>query len=201
MTAGSNAGSDGAAEPIGDPNFGPPRWPGDTRPPFAPGNRMAEGASVTHGAWTGRKVEPIAARFRETFTATAPWATAPAFAGTVASWAHAEAQATLLRDWLDEHGIFDNEGEERPAVRTLDRVEGRLAKLRDQLGLNPQALGKLLATAATVARATDDHEGLAALHAEGARILASRAVGTLPASDSTRTDPAQIPAVIEEPTP
>jgi hypothetical protein len=64
----------------------------------------------------------------------------------VASWSWAEAQATVLRAWLDEHGLVDDEAQPRPAVRMLEGVEGRLAGLRAQLGLTPLALGKLLAT-------------------------------------------------------
>lgn len=155
----------------------PPR--GYTWAPFAPGHEL----STTHGARSDRKVQPLAEHYAGTLATTAPWVATPAFAGTVASWAWAEGQAHLLRAYVDEHGHFDAEGEERSAVRTLDRVEGRLAKLRDQLGLNPTALSKLLATAAATAQVTGDYASVAAIQAEGRRLLAARLVPDPPAPD------------------
>lgn len=139
-------------------------------PPFERGHTL----SLRHGAFSSRQVQPMADAFTAELRATAAWASSPAFRGTVESWAWAESQAHLLRKYLDDQGHLDAEGEELPAVRTLDRVEGRLAKLRDQLGLTPAALAKLLATAAAVATATGDHQSLPALQAEGRRILDSR---------------------------
>lgn len=139
-----------------------------------PGNDLA----LEHGAHSPRRVQPIADELHAQLVAEAPWTASTAFAGTVRSWAWAEGQAVLLRRWIDEHGLLDDEGEERSAARLLDRVEGRLSKLRDQLGLNPQALGRLLATAADVAHATGDTETLASLQAEGRKILDTREVTT-----------------------
>ncbi len=76
--------------------------------------------------------------------------------------------------WLDEQGMFDEDGEQRGASKMLDKVESRLAKLRDQLGLTPRSLGQLLATAAGVAAAMGDAASLEALQAEGRSILAAR---------------------------
>lgn len=153
---------------------GPPRWPGDRRGPWLPGNTVAHTAALTHGARSARELQPVAAVLAAELVASARWTASEAFATTVASWAYSEAQLLRLRGYLDEHGLLDDDGEERPAARLLDRVEGRLAKLRDQLGLTPAALGKLLATAASVAGATGDAESLTSLQAEGRRILASR---------------------------
>jgi hypothetical protein len=156
------------------PSIGRP-WP-----PFAPGNdigpRFDEGndAALTHGAWSARKVQPLADQLHASLERIAPWTTSEAFAGTVQSWAWAEGQASILRDYVDQHGHFDSDGVERPAVRTLDRIEVRLDKLRDALGLTPKALTKLLANAAELATATGNHEGLASVEAEGRRILAAR---------------------------
>jgi hypothetical protein len=97
---------------------------------------------------------------------------AGAFAGSVASWAHAEAQAYVLRQYLDEHGLVDGEGQPRPAAGLLERVEGRLAGLRAQLGLTPLALGKLLATLSQV-DAGKGEEGLEALRRAGAELRAA----------------------------
>ncbi len=161
---------------------------GYTWPPFEDGNT----AALTHGAWSPRTVQPIADEVFAHFVAVAPWVTSPAFEGTVRSLAWAEAQARLLRADIDAHGIYDDEGEERAAVRTLDRIEGRLAKLRDQLGLTPAALGKLLATAATVAAATGDAASVEALQAEGRALLDAR--GVLAASAPAAPLPATVDA-------
>lgn len=151
--------------------------------PFQPGHEL----SLKHGAWSPRTVRPIAEAVEAELGRVAPWTGADAFAGARASYAWAEAQAVQLRADLDEHGYVDEEGQERATVRSLDRIEGRLGRLRDALGLSPQALGKLLATAASVAGATGDAESLASLQAEGRRILASRL-----------TTPDDMPAAIGE---
>ncbi|MCU1451933.1 MAG: hypothetical protein JWN46_79 [Acidimicrobiales bacterium] len=143
---------------------------GYTWEPFVENND----AALVHGAWSRRRTAPIEAAALDHLAAAAPWTASDAFAGARASWAHAEAQAELLRADLDKHGMFDDEGEERAAVRSLDRVEGRLAKLREALGLTPRALGQLLATAASVATATGDAASLEALKAEGRKVLAAR---------------------------
>lgn len=141
--------------------------------PFAPGNEV----TLRHGAHSPRTIQPLAELFASSLLEVAPWAASPAFAGAVQSWAWAEAQAQVLRAWITEHDLVDvgEDGATEPAAfRMLDRVEGRLAKLREGLGLTPLSLGKLMAAAATVAAATGDTESLRALHDEGRRILASR---------------------------
>lgn len=139
-------------------------------PPFQPGHELR----LEHGARSTRRVTPIAERYAAALAEVAPWTASPAFTGTVRSWAWAEGQAELLRAFLDEHGHFDAEGQERGAVRTYDRVEGRLAKMRDQLGLTPASAMKVLQTAADLAATTGNDDGLRALQAEGARILEGR---------------------------
>lgn len=151
-------------------------------PPFERGNT----AALKHGAASPTLIQPLADAFVAQLQAVATWATLPPFAGTVESWAWAEGQAHLLRRYLEEHGHLDAEGEERPASRMLDRIEGRLSKLRDQLGLNPAALGKIVKDAAVVATATGDVQTLAALNAEGLRII--EAVRGQAATDQEGTD-------------
>lgn len=149
-------------------------------PPFEEGNE----AALVHGARSPRKVQPIADELHGHLLSVAPWCASPAFQGAARSWSWAEGQAHLLRAHVDEHGHFDEEGEERSAVRTLERVERRLIRLREGLGLTPAALGKLLSSAATLATATGDTASLDALRTEGARILASRLT-----HDETATEP------------
>jgi len=147
--------------------FGPGNQAGDQ---FRPGHEL----TTTHGATSSRRVAPIADALAAQLVEDAPWTGSPAFAGTAQSWAHAEAQAALLRVWLDEHGLLDEDGQESGAAKMYDRVETRLSRLRDQLGLTPRSLGQLLATAAGVATATGDEASLQALQAEGRAILSAR---------------------------
>jgi hypothetical protein len=102
----------------------------------------------------------------------APWTAAPTFERVVVSWAWAEAQAGVLRRWLDEHGVLDENGEQRPAATMLASVEGRLAGLRAQLGLTPLALARLLAMLGTV-DADRGEQGLEALRRAGAELRAA----------------------------
>lgn len=114
-------------------------------------------------------LQPISDQLAAGLAEVAPWTSAASFAGSVASWARGEAQAHVLRVWLDEHGQVDDEGQPRPAAGMLERVEGRLAGLRAQLGLTPLALGKLLATLSQV-DSERGQEGLEALRAAGAEL-------------------------------
>jgi hypothetical protein len=153
--------------PAGGLGHGGPRR-GYTWPPFTDGNT----AALQHGAKSPRMLQPVADRLAEGLGEVAPWTSAPVFAGSVASWAHAEAQAYLLRQYLDDHGLVDDEGQPRPASRMLEQVEGRLAGLRAQLGLTPLALGKLLATLSQV-DGDKGAEGLEALRRAGAELRAA----------------------------
>jgi len=117
-------------------------------------------------------LQPIADQLSAGLGELAPWASAASFQGTVASWAWAEAQAHVLRVYLDERGLADEEGQPRPAAGMLERVEGRLAGLRAQLGLTPLALAKLLASLSQV-DADKGQEGLEALRAAGAELRAA----------------------------
>lgn len=164
----------GSGIPAGGPGHGGSRR-GYTWPPFEPGNL----AALKHGAVSPRVLQPIADQLAAGLAAMAPWVSAAAFAGSVASWSWAEAQAVVLRRYLDETGLVDGDGQPRPAAGMLERVEGRLANLRAQLGLTPLALGKLLATLSQV-DGDKGAEGLEALRRAGAELRAAadrRAIG------------------------
>jgi hypothetical protein len=109
--------------------------------PYEPGNCDA----VTHGARSPRGVRPLAEALARDLMSVAPWCAQPAFDATVASWSHAEAQCVLLRAYVDEHGMLDAGGAPLPAGALLDRVEGRAARLRAELGLSPKGWAKLVA--------------------------------------------------------
>lgn len=137
-------------------------------PPFTDGNT----AALRHGAKSPRVLQPIADQLAAGLGGLAPWTSAPSFAGSAASWSWAEAQAVVLRAYLDEHGLVDEEGQPRPATRMLEQVEGRLAGLRGQLGLTPLSLGRLLATLSQV-DGDKGAEGLEALRRVGAELRAA----------------------------
>jgi hypothetical protein len=185
--------SDGRKAPVNTPASGIPaggpghgsargyRWE-----PFA----LENTAHLHHGARSARTVAPIADQLAEKLITDAPWTAASAFWHTIRAWAWAEAQASLLRAWLDEHGLVSEDGRPRAGTYELNRVENRLIRLRQELGLSPQSLGQLLARAASVARAVGDEQALAALEAEGRRILAARA-----AQDGSPLDGSSRPAL------
>lgn len=132
--------------------------------PFTDGN----GAALTHGAYSAGTVAPIADKLVAELTDLAPWAARPVFAAAVHAWAWAEAQAHLLRAWLDQVGPLDDEGEVRGFMEELHRAESRAASRRAELGLNPKAWAALVRD---MAQAGGDQDALDALKAEGRRIL------------------------------
>ena len=136
-----------------------------------PGRRSSRGtqAALKHGARSPRILTPIAEQLAAGLAQVAPWTSAASFQGTVASWSWAEAQAVVLRAYLDEHGLVDEDGQPRPAAAMLERAEGRLAGLRAQLGLTPLALGKLLSTLSQV-DGDKGEQGLEALRRAGAEL-------------------------------
>ena len=106
------------------------------RPPFAPGNTL----HLSHGAYSPRKVEPLARGFVEALLedATVPaYAKAPAYRAELWATARAEAQVQLLTEFLmtageqSEDGLGDLGDERiRAAYLLLHRAEGRAASGR-----------------------------------------------------------------------
>lgn len=141
---------------------------------FEPGNTAAE----KHGAWSERRWRPLADQLIREALEHAPWLTRPAFRLAVAAWARAEAQASLVDAWLDEHGLLTDDGTPRPANALADRLHGRAQALRGQLGLDPVSFARLLATFAGVPGGDD---ALDALRAEGRRLVEARSAA-LPAT-------------------
>jgi hypothetical protein len=143
--------------------------PGDARgyrwDPFEPGNE----AAVKHGARSPRKVAPIAERLRHELATSAPWTTGAAFAAVVHSWSQAEARCELLRNYLDEVGLLDDEGEPRPALKALNEAERAADRARQQLGLSPSAWASLYRTLTVGPDGSTD--SLAALRATGRQML------------------------------
>ncbi len=131
-------------------------------PPFEVGNQ----AAATHGALSERQIRPLADQLARDLIAVAPWCSQAAFAATVAAWAWSEAQSSLLRRYVDTHGLLGDDGVPIPACALLDRCEARAGRLRSELGLSPRSWAALAATLGSA-----DHEaaarGLDALRAVG----------------------------------
>jgi hypothetical protein len=158
---------------VGTPNRRGPDWQPSTRKwrDAWPGNDLA----VTHGAWSDAKVRPIAEDLERRLLSAAPWCAQDAFAPTVGAWSWAEGQASLLRAYVDEHGMLDADGLPRPACSLLHQVEVRAARLRSELGLSPNAWAKLVARLGSA-----DHEaagrGLEHLKSVGAELARTAAL-------------------------
>jgi hypothetical protein len=133
--------------------------------PFQPGHTV----TLKHGAHSPRVVGPLAESLRARLAETAPWTAAPAYEAAVGAWSWCEAQCQILRGWLDEHGLLNDEGAPRAASGRLDRLEVRAANLRAQLGLDPQSMVRLLGGLSSIDAASAE-DGLEALKSAGRNI-------------------------------
>jgi hypothetical protein len=130
--------------------------------PFEPGND----AALSHGAYSARRLQPLADELAAELVQVAPWCSQRAFAAAVASWAYAEAQLVVLREWLGERGMLDPDGVPWPAAAMLERVEARAARARSELGLSPSSWARLIARLGS-ADGASVAQGVAALQEAG----------------------------------
>lgn len=103
-----------------------------------PGNEIA----LRHGAWSPRKIDPLAAEMVEQFASDLDWLQ-PCDRPAVWAWARCEARVQLLAEWLADRGDLDDDGDVRPAADLLTRLETQAAGLRARLGLDPLARARL----------------------------------------------------------
>lgn len=149
------------------------RRSGDARgyswPQFEPQNT----AALKHGADSPGVVAPLAGRYVEWVVSVAPWTRGAAFAGTREDWAWTEAQCELIRRYLDAVALLDGEGEVRSAATYLERLARRAASLRNDLGLTPQSMVKLLGSLSALSGEGGGGvaDGIEALKATGLEIL------------------------------
>lgn len=118
------------------------------RPPFQPGHEL----SVQHGAYSPRKVDPLAAHLVEQVladTATA-YLRAAVWRPALWAWARAEAQVQLLTEYLAKAGKESGDGvgdlgldRVRSAYLLLHRAEARATTQRTRLGLDPLSAARL----------------------------------------------------------
>lgn len=149
--------------------------------PYEAGND----AATTHGAFSKRKVQPLADAIAEQAASAAPWTQQRVFAPTVQAWAWAEAQATLLRMYVDDRGMLDDDGQPLPALALLDRTEVRAARLRSELGFSPSSWARLIARLGSAKGEAVAH-GIAALQEVGREL--DRTMRALPGGGDDRTE-------------
>jgi hypothetical protein len=118
------------------------------RPPFPPGHEL----STHHGAYSPRKVEPLARELVDAVLAdpAAAHAHAPAYRYALWAWARAEAQVQLLTEYVIKrgeeagNGVGDLEQDRvRSAYLLLHRAEARATTQRTRLGLDPLSRARL----------------------------------------------------------
>jgi hypothetical protein len=124
-----------------------PDWYRPHRPPFATGHELA----TRHGAWSPRRVDPLAEGLVAVAVQTAGWLAEPTFGPAVWAWARAEARCQLLAEWLDEHGLLTEGGDPVPALDAATRLEKLALTHRQRLGLDPAARAGLEATLTSAA--------------------------------------------------
>lgn len=118
-------------------------WPDAER-----GNELA----VQHGAYSPRKVDPLAEHLVDLVLADpdVPYLRASAYRPALWAWARAEAQCQLLTEYLakaaeaTEDGIGElGDGRVHSAYLLLHRAETRATTGRTRLGLDPLSRAKL----------------------------------------------------------
>jgi hypothetical protein len=148
-----------------------PSW---QRPPFEPGHEL----SMRHGAYSPRRVDPLARDLAAYIVEHVPHLGAPQWSPAVWAWARSEAQVQLLVEYLgDEVGDLGDDAV-RSAYLLLHRAEARADRSRARLGLDPLSAARLGRD--TAAASVD----VARVMAELARQETERQV---PAVDATTT--------------
>lgn len=118
------------------------------RPPFQPGHEL----STRHGAYSPRRVEPLAAELVAAVQAqpALAWLRQPEHAPGLWSWAKVAAQADLLHAGLLEHQATAHEGnvgETCQACEGLElrwlRADAAQAKRASRLGLDPVSRARI----------------------------------------------------------
>lgn len=114
------------------------------RPPFQPGNAL----SVTHGAHSAERRDPIARRFiaevvEDPSTA---YLGEPRFAAALWSWASAQARVELLSAWVDTMTIEASTNSARGQTSPLELLRKWMATAQTwaaRLGLDPLSAARL----------------------------------------------------------
>jgi hypothetical protein len=160
------------------------KWPSATA-----GNELA----LKHGGHVERRWRPLAEQLAAEAIEACPWLRRPGFKWSVEAWATAEARAQLVDVWLDEQataampGDLDA-GEPRAASALSGRFHARAESLRARLGMDPNAMARLLASFSG-GNIPGGDDVLAALRAEGRRLVAAHDAGpALPPATANGAD-------------
>lgn len=120
-----------------------PEFPGQ-RPPFAPGNEI----SIKHGAFSSKRVDPIANRFLDEYESdpTSAFAHMPRFRAQVWNWAIAMARVELLDEWVSgmsmEAAAFSGKGQVSP-LELLRKWIATAQTLSSRIGADPLSAARL----------------------------------------------------------
>lgn len=135
---------------------------------FEPGNEHRAGQgnqlALQHGAYSPRKVDPLASELVEAVLSDpgAAHAHAPHHRPALWSWARAQAQVQLLVEYIGD-GVGDlDEDRIRAAYLLLHRAEARAATWSARLGLDPLSQSRLKRN--TTAASWDMAKIMAELH-------------------------------------
>lgn len=140
--------------------------------PFEVGNRVAE----RHGAYSERRIGPLAEQIETDLIEAAPWLARPCFAWARRRAAREEARATLAWAAISEKGALDDEDQPTPASNAYDRWSASAARRFAACGLDLPTLSNAIRTVAAVHSMTGDQsETLELLIAEGRAALAAGA--------------------------
>lgn len=108
-------------------------------PPFESDNTAAQ----RHGAYSPRKVDPLAVEILEAVRRHVTW-WHPADEPSIWAWVRLEARVQLLTEYLAERGgDVDDQGSVRPAADLLTKLEVRAESMRSRLGLDPLSRARL----------------------------------------------------------
>lgn len=111
------------------------------RPPFAPGHEL----SLQHGAFSPRKVGPLAEELVSLLLAdeTLGYLAAPSYRPAIYAWARAEARVQLLEEYLGEQVEKLASDRVQIAYGLLLKFSSRAESGRRQLGLDPLSRARL----------------------------------------------------------
>jgi hypothetical protein len=171
-------------QPSQGPGHGGPARGTGRRPPFPPGHEL----SIRHGAFSERKIAPLAADLIQVAIETVPYLGEESYLPAVQAWARAEARVELLVEYVGRVGLLDDDGGVRPATELLRRLEDQTASLRARLGLDPLSRSRLGRDAAS--RAVD----LAAIELADARRIRLEAEDRIARATQVASDGPHTPA-------
>ena len=117
-------------------------------------------AHLSHGAYSDRRVNPVARELVEGLIVERP--DLGDHLAAVWSWARIESKCVLLEAWLDEHGFIDGDGKPTAPAQLVTRYEKLAMALRSRLGLDPLSQAQLQNSRAQVTLSTYDIEELRA---------------------------------------